>query len=245
MHEVALNPGRERSLRRRHPWVLSGAVAREPGSDADGELLVVRAAGGEVLGHGLYSAQSQIRVRMVSFGKEEPPGSWLTDRVVASAERRVADPLLTDTDAVRLVNSEGDGLPGLVVDRYADTAVVRLSCAGMAARREELAKALHSVGGVARVFERRDAAAARREGFEVRDGVILGSEPEGEVTIRERGRIYGVDVRAGQKTGFYLDQRDARDLVGKLAAGRTMLDLFSYTGGFACAAARSLAAAGS
>jgi 23S rRNA (cytosine1962-C5)-methyltransferase len=238
VREVLLKDGRDRSSRRRHPWLLSGAVSVEPGLQAAGELVRVVAPGGEVLGHGHYSPHSQIRVRLVAFGKEEPVADWLAVRIGEAVARRAEDPLLAGTDAVRLVNAEGDGLPGLVIDRYADVAVVRLATAGMAGARDEIAGALFERAGVRTVFERADAVAARRDGFAPRSGVLAGAPLAGPIAIDERGRRYEVDAAAGQKTGFYLDQRDARDLVERLAAGRRVLDLFAYTGGFAAAAAR-------
>jgi 23S rRNA (cytosine1962-C5)-methyltransferase len=183
-----------------------------------------------------------IRVRLAGFGKEGPGEGWLEERIRAAVRAREGDPLLGDCDALRLVNAEGDGLPGLVVDRYADTIVAKVSSDGMARQREQLAGILREVTGAERGYERADAAAARQEGFAVREGVWWGSEPPPALPIRERGRPYLVDVLQGQKTGFYLDQRDARDLVQQLAEGRRVLDLFSYTGGFAVAAARGGAA---
>jgi 23S rRNA (cytosine1962-C5)-methyltransferase len=198
----------------------------------------VRSAEGEPLGHGHWSPASQIRVRMLSFAKETPGDELVEERVERAVARRAADPLLADTDAVRLVNAEGDGLPGLVADRYGDLVVVKLATAGMEARRELVADALRAATGAARGFERPDAAAARREAIAARQGPLWGEAPREPVAICERGRRFLVDVAAGQKTGFYLDQRDARDLVQRLAAGRRVLDLFAYTGGFAVAAAQ-------
>jgi 23S rRNA (cytosine1962-C5)-methyltransferase len=242
MREVVLHPGRERSPRRRHPWVLSGAVAREPGAAVAGELVRVVSADGEVLGYGDYSPRSQIRVRLVAFGKEEPAPDWLRERLQAALARREGDPLLGGTNALRLANAEGDGLPGLVVDRYAEVAVVRASTVAMAARRGEVADLLLRSGALA-VVARDDASAARREGFAPLEGALAGAAPTAAVAILERGRAFEVDVLRGQKTGFYLDQRDGRSLVEVLAPGRRVLDLFAYTGGFGAAAARGGAAA--
>lgn len=237
MHDIVLAPGRDRSLRRGHPWLLSGAVARVEGEPAAGDWVRVVSAEGECLGFGHYAPASQIRVRLLAFGKDEPGDSLVADLIALAVERRAADPLLAGTDAVRLVNSEGDGLPGLVVDRYADTVVVRCSSAGMHARLALVTKALQSATGAPSGYQRDDSVAARRDGFEAGQGTLWGSEPAGQLFIDERGRRYEVDLAHGQKSGFYLDQRDARDLVQKLARGRRMLDLFCYTGGFAVAAA--------
>jgi 23S rRNA (cytosine1962-C5)-methyltransferase len=236
--EVVLHPGRDRSVRRRHPWLLSGAVARVEGSAEPGAACCVRSAEGEVLGYGHLSPRSRIRVRLLAFGKERPGPDLLATRIGSAVARRDDGSLLGETDAVRLVNAEGDALPGLVADRYGDLVVVKLSSAGMAARRDEVADALRRATGASAGFERADAAAARREGFAVTQGALWGGPPEATVPIRERRRRYRVDVAGGQKTGFYLDQRNARDLVERVARGRRVLDLFAYTGGFAVAAAR-------
>jgi len=236
--DVVLHPGRDRSLRRRHPWVLSGAVARVEGEAEPGAWARVQSAEGETLGFGHWSPMSQIRLRMLAFGKEPPGDELLVERVARAVARRAADPLLADTDGVRLVNAEGDGLPGLVADRYGDVVVAKLSSAGMALRRELLARALREASGAACALERADAPAARREGIAAREGPLWGAPPESPVPFHERGRRYVADLRHGQKTGFYLDQRDARDLVQRIAAGRRVLDVFAYSGGFAVAAAR-------
>jgi len=240
--DVVLLPGRDRSVRRRHPWVLSGAVARVAGAPEPGAWVRVVSAEGEPLACGHWSPHSQIRVRLVAFGKDAAGDELLAERVARAVARRAADPLLSDTDAVRLVNAEGDGLPGLVADRYGELVVVRFATAGMEARRGVLAEALRAATGAAAGFERPDAAAARREGMAAHQGPLWGEPPAAPVAIAERGRRYLVDAVAGQKTGFYLDQRDARDLAERVARGRRVLDLFAYTGGFAVAAARGGAA---
>jgi len=241
MLDVTLKPGRDRSVRRRPPWLLSGAIASVVHLDGDstdevGAWTVVRSARGEVLGHGHYSPQSTIRVRLLDFGADDPGEAVLVRRIDEALQRRIGHPLLAGTDALRLVNAEGDGLPGLVVDRYADVVVVRASTAGMQRRMPAIAEALRASTGAAAGLERGDGHAARREGFVVRDAPLWGDVPD-RIQIDERGRRYQVDVLRGQKTGFYLDQRDARDLVERLAAGRRVLDAFCYTGGFAVAAA--------
>jgi 23S rRNA (cytosine1962-C5)-methyltransferase len=244
MLDLILRPGRERAPLQRHPWVLSGAVGevKSPLDPQPGEWARVLSARGEVLGYGHYSPHSSLRVRMLCFGPEPPGEDFLTRRIADALARREANPLLGETDGLRLINAEGDGLPGLVVDRYADVLVVQMTSAGMDLRREEVAAALRAATGVSRAYERSGGRAARREGIAARDAPVWGGTPDGPVAIRERDRRFDVDVVHGQKTGFYLDQRDARDLVAQLAAGRRVLDLFSYTGGFAVAAARGGAA---
>jgi 23S rRNA (cytosine1962-C5)-methyltransferase len=238
MLDVVLHAGRDRSVRRRHPWLWSGSVARVDGDPLPGAWVRVRSSSGEVLGHGQLAPDSNLRVRLLAFGKEAPDEGLIARRIEHAVARRRADSLLGDTDAVRLINAEGDGLPGLVVDRYGDVVVAKLASAGMSACRPLIAEALRAATGAATGFERADSAAARREGIAAQQGPLWGDPPAGPVRICERGRVYSVDVVAGQKTGFYLDQRDTRDCVQSLAAGRRVLDLFAYTGGFAVAAAR-------
>jgi 23S rRNA (cytosine1962-C5)-methyltransferase len=242
MKALVLNPGRDRSVRRRHPWLLSGAIARVEGEPEAGDLVAVRSAEGETLAHGHYEPGSQIRARLLAFTKEPEEEGALPPRVAAAVARRAADPLLAGTDALRLVNAEGDGLPGLVVDRYADVLVVRPSTSGMLRRVEEIAGALRDASGATAALLRPDAVSLRRAGVDAGDALLFGALPDGPVAIAERGRRFRVDVRRGQKTGFYLDQRDARDLVAALANGRRVLDAFAYTGAFAAAALQGGAA---
>jgi 23S rRNA (cytosine1962-C5)-methyltransferase len=239
--EMTLKAGRERSVLRRHPWILSGAVAGVKGAEEQppGSPVRVHGAKGEILGYGHYSPSSQIRVRLLHFGAEAPAEGELAARIAAAVARRAGSPLLGETDALRLVNAEGDGLPGLIADRYGEVVVVKLGTAGMQLRREEIAAALRDATGLGAGFERADAASARREGVPARQGPLWGEAPQAPVAIRERDREFEVDVVEGQKTGFYLDQRDARDLVAELAPGKRVLDLFSFTGGFAVAAGRA------
>jgi len=237
MTEIVLKPTRDRSIRRRHPWILSGAIQRVEGAETPGDWVRVRSAEGEVLGFGLLSPGSALRVRMLTATKEVPGDDLIAERIRLAVGRRAEHPLLGETQAVRLVNAEGDGLPGLVVDRYADVVIVKMTAVGMQRRREQIAAALRETTGAAVGFERADAAACRREGMSVEQGALWGAAPDGPFEIRERDRRYRIDVVEGQKTGFYLDQRDSRDLAAALAAGRRVLDLFSYSGGFAVAAA--------
>jgi 23S rRNA (cytosine1962-C5)-methyltransferase len=242
MFDVVLKSGRDRSLRRRHPWLLDGSIERVDGSPAAGDWVRVHTASGETLGYGFYSPASRLRVRMLAFGKEAPGEELVESRIAEAIARRANDPLLGGLDALRLVNAEGDGLPGLVADRYGDVVVLRPTTAGMARRRDAIANALRRASGAGCGVLRADAAAARREGFAAESGPLWGAPAPERVEIDERGRRYRVDVAHGQKTGFYLDQRDARDLVARLAAGRRVLDLFAYTGGFSVAAAHGGAA---
>jgi 23S rRNA (cytosine1962-C5)-methyltransferase len=235
--QLTLKPGRERSLLRRHPWVFSGAIAEVRGSVQSGGTVEIRGADGRFLAWAAYSPASQIRARAWSFDEAEVPGPDLFEKRIetALALRRAQVPPET-TNALRLVHGESDGLPGLVADRYADTLVVQLLSAGCERWREALIGILREQSGCARVHERSDTDGRELEGFAASTGLIAGTAADGPLRIVENGIQYEVDVAAGQKTGFYLDQRDNRARVRTLADGREMLNCFSYTGGFTLSA---------
>jgi 23S rRNA (cytosine1962-C5)-methyltransferase len=237
MQDLVLAAGRDRSVRRRHPWVLSGAVAHVDAAAVAGDLVRVVSAEGEVLGFGHYSPESNLRVRLLAWGKEDPPATLLSDHISAALARRSANPELDGLDSLRIVNAEADGLPGLVVDRYGDTIVVKFSTAGMNRRRDEVVEALRAHTGAARGYERADSSAGRREGVAVRQGELWGGALPDSVAVIEGARRYEVDLAQGQQTGFYLWHRESRDFVERVAKGRRVLDLFAYTGGFSVAAA--------
>lgn len=241
--EVRLLPRRDRSLQRRHPWVFSGAVDDVSGSPAPGTTVLVRASDGTALGRAAYSPDSQIRARMWTFEPDEQVDEeFVTRRVVEAASRRAG--LLGDgsTDSARLVFSEADGVPGLTADRYGDTVVCQLTTVGADAWRDVLADALVGLPGVACVYERSDADVREREGLASRVGLLRGPEPDPGLVAHEDGLRYAVDVAGGHKTGFYLDQRDSRRAVAAHAAGRRVLNVFSYTGAFGVIASRHGAA---
>ena len=232
-----LRPNRERSLKRLHPWVFSGAVAKVDGAPVPGQTVVVRAHDGTPFGLGAYSPESQIRARMWTFDPDcMVDDAFVASAVTAAAERR-ATLLAGDTDSARLVFSEADGVPGLVADRYGDTIVCQLTSAGADAWREVLADALFALPGVACVYERSDADVRDREGLLPRVGLLRGTEPNAELAAHEAGFRFAVDVAGGHKTGFYLDQRNARRAVEAVAVGRRVLNVFSYTGAFSVIAA--------
>ena len=233
MKQLILKPGREKSLLRRHPWIFSGAVARVLGDPDMGDSVAVRAAGGEFLAWAAYSPASQIRARVWSWIEAEPIDADLLRarlrRAVAARERLLR---AEGSDALRLVHGESDGLPGVIADRYGDVVVLQLLSAGAERWRGEFADAVRELSGCACVYERSDADVRALEGLPVRSGLLHGALPGAGVLMREHGLSYGVDVAAGHKTGFYLDQRDNRKRVGELSQGREVLNCFCYTGGF-------------
>jgi 23S rRNA (cytosine1962-C5)-methyltransferase len=243
---VRLRPGRERSLERRHPWVFSGGVADVRGAPAPGDTVLVESADGPPLGVGAYRPASRIRVRMWSFH----PGTVVDDAFVASlvtaaAARRVRllDPAAdVPTDSARLVFSEADDLPGLTADRYGDTVVAQFTAVGADRWREVIADALAELPGVASVYERSDADVRDREDLPARVGLLRGTAPSSDLVAHEGCWRYAVDVAGGHKTGFYLDQRQARAAIAHFAPGARVLNVFSYTGAFSVVAAGSGAA---
>ncbi|HSO06433.1 MAG TPA: class I SAM-dependent rRNA methyltransferase [Pelomicrobium sp.] len=233
---AVLKPGREKSLLRHHPWVFSGAVARVEGAPASGETVAVRSAEGRFLAWGAFSPASQIRVRVWSFAEAEPiDAGFFRARAERAVALRQELGVPAASDAWRVVNGESDGLPGVVADRYGDTLVLQLSSAGAEAWRDAIGDALTAATGCATVYERSDLDVRELEGLTPRAGALRGAAPA-PITIREHGLRFRVDVRSGQKTGFFLDQRDNRARVGALAGGRRVLNGFCYTGGFTLAA---------
>lgn len=232
---LVLKPGREKSVVRRHPWVFSGSVAHLKGNVESGGNVAVCASDGRFLAWAALSPASQIRARVWSYDVQQVPDeTLLRARVAAAVARRVG--MAADCDAMRLVHAEADGLPGLIVDRYADTLVVQITSSGAERWRDVLVDALRKVTGCANVFERSDADVRALEDLPVRVGVLAGAVPEAGLTIAERGLRYRVDVATGQKTGFFLDQRDNRAAVGALCRDRDVLNCFCYTGGFTLSA---------
>ena len=242
--KVILKRGRERSIEHRHPWIFSGAVARTEGSPAAGATVAVCSDSGAVLGFGSWSPASQISVRMLSFGEgREPDEAFIGGQVAAAVARRAeggVSPLAMPHCGRRLVHGESDGLPGVVADSYDGWCVTQFASAGAERWRPSVVAALMAAGAKG-VFNRSDVDARKREGLPLEGtvGVLAGDDPPELIEIEEGAIRYLVDVRKGHKTGFYLDQREARAQVAALAAGREALNCFSYTGGFglACAAA--------
>ena len=240
MKKVTLNPKRDYTVAHRHPWIFSGAVRSVEGDPTSGETVCVESSRGERLGWGSWSPTSQIRVRMLSFdGAREPDAAYVESLVGASVARRA--PFWVDgaTNAFRLVNAESDGLPGVVADYYAGNVVVQLATAGAEYWRDAIVSALQKyVPDCKCVYNRSDVDARAREGLEPATGLLAGAEPPELVEVKEGPVSFLVDVRKGHKTGFYLDQRDARAAVAAYAPTAEVLNCFSYTGGFgimACA----------
>jgi len=235
MKSIRLREGRERSLLRRHPWVFEGSI--EKGKADPGETVRIEASDGRFLGWAFYSPTSSIRARVWSFDEAERIDSAFFERRIARA-LAVRSRLAIASDAMRLVHGESDGLPGLVVDRYADTLVAQFLSTGAERWKATLADVLLKVTGLARLYERSDATVRSLEGLEPNAGWLRG-EGATEIGIREHDWRLSVDVAHGHKTGFYLDQRDNRrkfaDAVRRFGYQR-VFNGYCFTGGFTLAA---------
>jgi len=230
---LTLNPDRERSLLRRHPWIFSGAVGKVQGSPQSGDTVEVRDAQGRFLAWAAYSPASQIRARVWSFEQAEIPGPELfRKKIKAAIALRRALVASTAGDALRLVHAESDGLPGLIADRYARTLVVQLLSAGCERWRAALIETLREQSGCTAIYERSDPVARKLEGLAPASGPVLDFALAAPVRIVESDIQYEIDVAAGQKTGFFLDQRDNRRSARLLALDREVLDCFCFSGGF-------------
>lgn len=237
MKTLQLNKGRESSLLRRHPWIFSGAIDKVSGSPAPGETVRVCDATGKLLGLAGYSPSSQIRARMWSFDGREPiDAAFFERRLRAAIARRQAMLENPQRTGCRLVYGESDELPGLIVDRYGDFLVCQFLFAGVDAWKSDIVRLLQTLVPCRGIYDRSEAAVRQREGLPPEQGLLWGEMPPEIVEINENGRLYGVSIAHGHKTGFYLDQYDNRDVLRALSAGRTVLNSFAYTGGFGIAA---------
>jgi 23S rRNA (cytosine1962-C5)-methyltransferase len=233
MPSLTLKPGREKSLLRRHPWIFSGAVARVDGDPEPGATVDLLAAGGQFLARAAYSPSSQIRARVWTFDPVEAVDpAFFRKRIAAAIAGRAGLHLTPGTDALRLIHAESDGLPGLIVDRYADVLVIQFLSAGVELWRDTIADILLEETGLGSIYERSDADVRELEGLLPKVGPLRGALPPSPFTILENDLKFMVNLESGHKTGFYLDQRENRLEVRGLSAGRDVLDCFCYTGGF-------------
>ena len=236
---IILKAGREKSLLRRHPWVFSGAVERIEGAPENGGTVAVCDAAGGFLAWAGYSAQSQITAKVWSWEASENIDRDFFRRKIAQALAMRRDLKLGEhSSGMRLIHAESDGLPGLVVDQYGPVLVMQLGSAAADLWREVCADMLQELCHPVCIYERSDSDARALEGLAERNGVLRGVLPQ-EISVTEHGLKFAVDVAHGQKTGFYLDQRDNRALTGALAQDKDVLNCFCYTGGFSLYALRN------
>lgn len=230
MARIRLAAGKERALLDGHPWLFSGAIARETGPP-DAPLARVETADGRALGLAFYSSRSRIRARLLGRSVERVDRAFFAARIARAEDlRRAVVP--ADSDGYRVLNAEGDGLPGWTVDRFGSVLVSQITVAGLDRMRDEAYAALAAAFPGGTILHLGDLAARREEGLATEDLAIAG-EPPAEAAFRENGLAVVAELGTGQKTGWYCDQRENRRLAGRLAGGRAVLDLFAHSGGFA------------
>ena len=235
---ITLREGREKSLLRRHPWIFSGAIECVDGAPASGDTLSVRSAQGKFLAWAAYNSGSQITARVWSWLEPEKiDANFFRAKISQALALRRDLKLADESSGMRLIHAESDGLPGLIVDRYGNVLVMQIGSAGAERWRDICADILQELCKPACIYERSDSDSRALEGLPERNGVLRGILPE-NLEVIEHGLRFKVDVAAGQKTGFYLDQRDNRALTETLARDKDVLNCFCYTGGFSLFALR-------
>ena len=244
MVKIILKKGRDESLRRFHPWVFSGAIAQINGNPAEGDIVAVHSAQGEYLAAGHYQIGS-IAVRILSFDSDPNSPEFWTDSIARALQLRRSYGLYDNprTNCFRLVHGEGDGLPGLIIDWYDGVCGMQAHSVGMFRSKAKITQALRDVFGdeLKAVYDKSSGTAPFKAGLDLVDGYLYKSEDFNlsELSVSENSCKFIVNWEEGQKTGFFLDQRDNRALVGSLAKDRRVLNLFCYTGGFSIYALNS------
>lgn len=244
MHAVRLKKGKEKAVKQLHPWVFSGAVDNIKGKPENGEIVAVTDNQGEFLAYGFYNNQSRVAVRLLEWDQQaEINEDWWRLRIGKAIKARKQLTLDENTNTYRLIFSEADFLPGLIVDRFADYLSLQILTSGMERNKDIVLDILQELLDPTGIFDRSDASARSHEGMEPSSGGILsGSEPPEYVRVKENGVLYDVNISTGQKSGFYCDQRDNRRIVAEHSAGKRVLDCFSYSGGFSLNALKHNAA---
>jgi 23S rRNA (cytosine1962-C5)-methyltransferase len=245
IHQAIIYPDRTRPFALRHPWVFAGAIQEVRGNPQDGDLIDLVTPEKEFLGRGYWNSQSQIRVHVLSWSPDEVINEdWWADRLQQAIWSRATLMDRSYTDAYRMVNAENDGLPGLIVDRYGDYLVLQALTLGIDQRKTELTDLLNDLVGPSGIYERSDVEIRTKEGLPPATGVLRGKAPPPLFQVIENKVRFWVDVYKGHKTGFYLDQRDNRHHLYKMLSAfpeddsvQTVLNCFSYTGGFSVYAA--------
>jgi 23S rRNA (cytosine1962-C5)-methyltransferase len=248
MDKVILKPGREKSIKRRHPWIFSGAIAEVIGNPDCGDTVNIADSSGNYLACGAYSPESQIRTRIWTWDPDEKiDREYFRARLQKAITLRMSIPGIRKSDfiptrinedygesqvsACRLVHAESDSLPGLIVDLYGEVLVMQVLSAGIEKWRDVIAELLLELTEARHIFERSDTEVRKLENLPLRIGPVKGDPPE-TIIIKENGLLFKVSLISGHKTGFYLDQRVNRNNIRIYSAGRDVLDCFSYTGGF-------------
>lgn len=233
MRSILLKKGREKSIIRKHPWIFSGAIEKIDGQLIPGETVKIMSFDRQCLGIGAFSPESQIQVRMWSYEKDtQIDPAFFKNKILKAVEKRNDFLHSSETDACRLIFSEADGLPGIIVDKYNDYLICQFLSAGGELWKKTFVNVLSEAFPCKAILERSDSDIRSKEGFGSLKGVLWGEPPQGDILIRENNCLFSVNWEEGHKTGFYLDQRDNRRDLGLLAKDKEVLNCFSYTGGF-------------
>lgn len=242
MPSVILKKAADNFIKRKHPWIFSGAIEKVEGNPSNGETVQIFTSNKTPIGHGSYSPSSQIRVRVWSFNPEEKIDSEFFRRkifIANSLREKTID--FSKTNAYRIINAESDNIPGLIVDRYSNYLVCQFLSAGAEFNKKIIVEILDDAFKPSGIFERSDVEVRTKENLQPMQGLLTGTVPEDLVEVKENGFKFLVDVKGGHKTGFYLDQRDNRALLSEFSKGKNVLNCFSYTGGFSVYALASVA----
>lgn len=233
MIDVVLKKGKEKAVLHKHPWVFSGAIENVKGKPANGEIIRLLDSKKDFLAYGFYNDQSRVAVRLLEWDEAiAVDDDWFRSKVkvaVAGRSHILAD---GSTDTCRLIFSESDYLPGLIVDKYADHLAVQILTSGMQNAMPVIIDELNQLLNPTSIFDKSDATSRSHEGLETTNTLLAGNEPPELVMVKENGISYGINIAEGQKSGFYCDQRYNRQVLASYAKGKKVLDCFSYTGGF-------------
>lgn len=232
MIDVVLKKGKEKAAWQRHPWIFSGAIEKVKGEPLNGEVVKVFAADRSFLAYGYYNKQSRVAVRLLEWEEDKViDKAWYTQKITQAIAAR-AHVLTAETNTCRLIFSEADFLPGLIVDKYADFLSLQILSAGIEREKETVLEVLRTALQPAGIFDKSDATARTHEQLEVTQGLLWGEHPPEFLEVQENGVRYQINIADGQKSGFYCDQRDNREILAAYTRDRTVLDCFCYSGGF-------------
>ncbi|HCN82480.1 MAG TPA: class I SAM-dependent rRNA methyltransferase [Sphingobacteriaceae bacterium] len=233
MYQVRLKKGKEKAVRQLHPWVFSGAIENIKGKPDNGDIVILTDHESKFMGYGFYNNQSRVAVRLLEWDENKVVDEeWWRSRIRKAVEARSELLSSSETNTCRLIFSEADFLPGLIVDKYNDFLSVQLLTSGIDNIKDILLDELNNLLKPSGIFDRSDASSRSHEGLNASFGKLYGIDPPEFVTIKENGIKYDVNIAEGQKSGFYCDQRDNRKMVAQYAKGKRVLDCFCYSGGF-------------
>ncbi|WP_442795728.1 class I SAM-dependent rRNA methyltransferase [Pelobium manganitolerans] len=232
MVDILLKKGKEKAVLQRHPWIFSGAIDKIKGKTANGDLVCVRSAKHDFLAYGFYNAESRVALRLLSWDQSQLPNeNWLRQKIGTAVKNR-AHLLSAANNTCRLIFSESDFLPGLIVDQFADYLSVQILTTGMDRLKPIIIDELQKQTGAKGIFDKSDNSARAHDGLEDAKGLLWGQMPPEFVEVKENGIVYRINIADGQKSGFYCDQRVNREVVARYVKDKSVLDCFCYSGGF-------------